>query len=189
MMLLPFLLAIWALLLTPGPTNTLIGLSGAQAGWRRTARLIPFELAAYLIVVLPIAMLGAEAMTHWPRLAIMVKLGAATWVLYLAQGLWRPPSEQTPAMVTPRRLFVTTMLNPKGLVFGMALLPSPHPDIFALHVALFAISVIMVAGLWAGLGATLGQRGQVEGAPWLRRAAACWLALLSGGLVLGAMPH
>lgn len=189
MTLLPFLFAIWALLLTPGPTNTLIALSGAQAGWRRTAGLIPFELAAYLIVVLPIAMLGAEAMAHWPRLAMMVKLGAASWVLYLAQSLWRPPSDRTPATVTPRRLFVTTMLNPKGLVFGLALLPSPRPDMFATHAALFAISVILVACLWAGLGATLGRRGQAQGAPWLRRAAACWLALLSGGLALGAMPH
>jgi threonine/homoserine/homoserine lactone efflux protein len=180
---LPFLLAVWALLLTPGPTNTLMALSGAQVGWRGTVRLLPVELIAYLIVILPVAMLGAQAMADFPMLAQTIRLGAASWVLYLAVTLWRTPTENR-GEVSARRLFVTTLLNPKGLIVALALLPPPRSTLFVPHLLVFAGSVLLVALLWAGLGAQVGGDRR-----WLRRAAASWLALLSGGLALGAMPH
>ncbi len=42
-------LALLVLLLTPGPTNTLMALAGAERGWTRALRLIPAELAGYLL--------------------------------------------------------------------------------------------------------------------------------------------
>ncbi|WIW87902.1 hypothetical protein K3M67_13170 [Sphingobium sp. V4] len=187
---LPFLLSVWALLLTPGPTNMLMALSGAQGGWRRTARLVPVEMAAYLAVVLPVAMLGTEVMADWPRLAQTVKLAAAAWALHLALALWRTPMEGAVApAVDARRLFVTTLLNPKGLIVALALLPPPRAPAFLPHVALFAASIFLCALFWTALGGQCGGRGDGHRAPWLRRAAASWLALLSGGLALGALAH
>ena len=40
-----------AILLTPGPTNTLLASSGIQVGFRKTFRLIPAEAFGYLIAI------------------------------------------------------------------------------------------------------------------------------------------
>lgn len=180
---LSFLLAIWALLLTPGPTNMLVALAGAQAGWRRTLRLIPVELAAYLAIILPVAMLGAALVARAPLLAQGIRIGAALWVLHLAAALWRTPAGQA-CTVGAGRLFVTTLLNPKGLIVALALLPAPSATSFLPHLMLFSGSVVLVALLWAALGAHVGRDAR-----WMRRVAASWLALLSGGLALGALAH
>lgn len=185
-----FPLALWTLLLTPGPTNMLMALAGAQKGLHRAARLIPAELGAYLIVVTPLAIWGKASMAGWPLLTQAVKLGAAIWVLHLALRLWRAPATADgpadgPAAITARRLFITTLLNPKGLIIGLVLLPAGTHPAFAAHLLILALSVIAIALLWAALGARIARKGGF----WLRRIAASWLALLSGGLVLGAMAH
>ncbi len=82
-----FLLAIWAVLLTPGPTNTLLALSGAQVGFVRSLRLLPAELCGYLLAVVPLAVIGARVLDAWPQLAVAIRLVAAIWVMYLAVKL------------------------------------------------------------------------------------------------------
>ena len=52
-------LALLVLLLTPGPTNTLVMLAGAERGFWPAMRLVPVELVAYLSAVLPFLWLGA----------------------------------------------------------------------------------------------------------------------------------
>ena len=48
-----FVFAILALLLTPGPTNTLLTVGAAARGWRASLPLLFGELAGYLVVVVP----------------------------------------------------------------------------------------------------------------------------------------
>lgn len=178
-----FLLAIWALLLTPGPTNTLLALSGAAVGFRRSWRLLPAELAAYLLVTVPLAILGAELLDAAPMLARGVKLAAALWVAWLAVRLWRvAPADAAQGAATPRRVFVTTLLNPKGLIIGLALLPGGAAPQFAPHLLLFAGSILAVAAIWAGGGALLHRDGAAGLPPLFRRAAACWLGILATAL-------
>ncbi|MFG1418629.1 hypothetical protein V5F38_07500 [Xanthobacter sp. V0B-10] len=183
-----FLFAVWALLLTPGPTNTLLALAGTGGGLARAARLMPAELAAYLLVTLPLAAFGAEALAQWPDAARLVKLAAAAWVAVLAVRLWRPGAAHGMAgEVTAGRVFVTTLLNPKALVIGLVLLPRGGAPDFALHAGLFALSVLAVAAIWAGAGALL-RRGAAGATPLLfRRAAACWLAVLAVALAGAAL--
>lgn len=175
-------LAILALLLTPGPTNTLIFLSGAERGLARTLRLIPVELGAYLASVLPLLALAHLAAPQMAALRPAIALAAGLWVLTLALRLWqRPAAGQTAPAVTAGRLFVTTLLNPKGLIFGLVLLPHAPP---VQSVPLFAALVIAVAVVWAALGRAL-PHGSGRLLPLLRRAVACWLAVLSVGIVAG----
>jgi threonine/homoserine/homoserine lactone efflux protein len=47
--------AVLVLLLTPGPTNSLMLLAGAERGLTGALRLIPAEVAGYLLTVLPLA--------------------------------------------------------------------------------------------------------------------------------------
>lgn len=182
-----FLLALWALLLTPGPTNTLLALAGAERGPARALRLLPAELCGYLAVVVPLAAVGPRAMAHWPGLGVVVPLIAAAWVLGLAVRLWSPPAAmQAQGSVSAPRVLVTTLLNPKALIVGLVLLTPVQAAAFRPRLALFALSVAMVATLWAGSGALLAARarGAAAKSGWLRRAAAVWLAMLSAALAV-----
>jgi threonine/homoserine/homoserine lactone efflux protein len=177
-------LAILALLLTPGPTNSLMLLAGAERGLIRASRLIPAELAGYLLTVVPLALVGQSVLEALPALRAAVALVAAVWVAALALRLWRLPEVATAQTVGARALFVTTALNPKALIFGLVLLPSP--DHLAGNLALFAGLVVAVALLWAGLGAMLrgGASGQPRALFVLRRLASVFLAAMSVLLVL-----
>lgn len=184
---LAFLFAVWGLLLTPGPTNTLLALSGASAGLARSVRLMPAEVAAYLLVTVPLAVFGTEMLARAPLAASAVKLAAAGWVAVLAAKLWRVRAEEAErGTVTAGRVFLTTLLNPKGLIIGLTLLPRGTAPDFPLHLGLFAASILAVATIWAGGGAMLN-RGRA-GTPLLyRRAAALWLAFLAVALAGAAI--
>ena len=173
-------LAILLLLVTPGPTNTLLALAGAERGWTRAIRLIPAELGGYLTTTVPLAILGTRLLEALPAARAAVTVLAAAWVLWLAIAMWRVPRAQggTPT-VTARRVAVTTLLNPKALIFGLLLLPATETARMAANFGLFATQVVTVAMLWALLGASL-RRGAQGGLPatW-RRAASLWLGALA----------
>lgn len=177
-------LAILALLLTPGPTNSLMLLAGAERGLRRASGLIPAELAGYLTSVVPLALLGQSVLETWPGLRAAVALAAAVWVAALAVRLWRLPEVATAPLVGARSLFVTTALNPKALIFGLVLLPAP--DRLVGNLILFTGLVVAVALVWAGLGAMLqrGSSGQPRALFVLRRLASVFLATMSVLLLL-----
>jgi threonine/homoserine/homoserine lactone efflux protein len=178
-------LAVLALLLTPGPTNSLVFLAAAERGFVGAARLIPAEVSGYLLTVVPLALAGAGLLADQPSLRSGVTLAAAIWVAVLAVRLWRLPLARTDAPgVTAGSLFLTTALNPKALIFGLALLPSP--DRLAANLALFAGLVVLVALAWAGFGAAAGRGGlrQPRAIFVLRRLASVWLAVISVGLML-----
>ena len=182
------IMALAVLLLTPGPTNTLMALAGAERGARAAAGFIPAELGAYLCVVVPLAVAGAGLMGAVPGLLPLVTAAAAAWVFWLAIRMWRCPIPQqdAPATVTPLRVFLTTLLNPKALIIGLVLLPGPS---LPLRIAVFAALVCCAALAWISLGAALSRRGSspVSGlSPVLRRGAALWLGLLSAALAFRA---
>lgn len=183
-----FAYAVLALLAAPGPTNTLIGVAGAQGGMRRVFSILPYELAGYLAVVVPLAAIGQSVLADWPSISILVKLSAAAWVMVLAIRLWGAGADDEIGTVTPARVFVTTMLNPKALVFALVLLP-PLGDADFLHrLALFCAMVLAVAVLWGLVGSVT--RARQDGGGRLRivqRMASVWLAFVSVLLVAGIL--
>jgi threonine/homoserine/homoserine lactone efflux protein len=70
-------------------------------------------------------------------------------------------------------LAVTTLLNPKALVFGLVLLPG-SPSILA-SFAVFGGAVLTVSALWLALGARLSASAK----PLVNKLGAVWLAALS----------
>lgn len=180
-------LTLFALLLTPGPTNTLMGLAGMSAGFGRAKWLIGAELAAYLSVVVPLALLGKAALDRWPSLGPALALAAGLWVLWLAAKLWRLPKTTTAQTISARTVFVTTLLNPKGLVIGLVLLPSAALNELPLRVAVTAGVIVAVALVWTGLGSCMAHRAdcpmnRLRG--WVNAVASLWLAALGLGLLV-----
>lgn len=184
-----FSFAVFALLLSPGPTNTLMGLAGARNGLRCASRLIPAEMLGYLTTVLPLAWLGSEAVEHLPGLAIVLQLAAAVWVMFVAVSLWRVPANvRMPSEVTAIRVYLTTVLNPKALIFGLVLLPSLGDSEFTPKLGIFGVMVMAVALIWGSAGSltTSGNSGSRR-LPVVQRIASGWLAVVSITLILGVI--
>ncbi len=183
-----FVFAVLALLVTPGPTNTLLALGGAAQGPRAALRLLPAELLGYLAAVVPLSLLRLWLDPLQGPAGLVLHVGAALWVGWLALrigfgGLRGATGIAAP--VTPRLVLGTTLLNPKVLILALILLPLPSAAGWALHLALFAAAVPLVGLGWTLAGALLGRRG--GGGLWLRRVAALWLGVLAVMLAQGAI--
>ena len=163
-----FILAVLGLLATPGPTNTLMAASGAQRGVRRSLHLLVGELGGYAIAITVwIEIVGAVAARE-PMVAVVAKLVAVAFLLWSAWKLWRNAGQADLGArgITLGRVFVTTLLNPKALVFAFAIFPAVGFVERLSYDAVFAAMVVGTAIGWMALGA-LAQR---RAAGWLTSA-------------------
>lgn len=185
MSLTAFLSALLALLLAPGPTNTLMGLAGVQRGIAGAVRLMPAELLGYMTTILPLAVIGAGGLDRWPEAAVAIRAAAALWVMILAIRLWGSHGDDAGGPeVTARKIYVTTVLNPKALLFGLVLLPGPADPQFVPRLTLFCLMVVLAAAVWAGAG-HLAQGRSANHPRLAQRAASLWLAAVSITLAAG----
>lgn len=152
--LLPFVLAVLALLATPGPTNTLMAAAGAQRGVTRSLPLLAGELGGYFIAItLWIELIGAAAASQ-PLVPVIAKFIAAAFLLWSAWKLWANAGHADLAQrgITLGRVFATTLINPKALVFAFAIFP--HVGFVARlpYLGIFAGLVVATAVAWMTLG-------------------------------------
>ena len=96
-------LAVLALLLTPGPTNSLMLLAGAERGLTGAARLIPTELAGYFLTVLPLALAGTTVLADHQGFRSGLTLAAAVWVGCLPVGFVCRSRERVGALARPQQ--------------------------------------------------------------------------------------
>jgi threonine/homoserine/homoserine lactone efflux protein len=153
--LLPFVLAVLALLATPGPTNTLMAAAGAQRGVVRSLPLLAGELGGYFIAVTVwIELVGAAAASQ-PLVPVIAKFVAAAFLVWSAWKLWVNAGHADLAQrgITLGRVFATTLINPKALVFAFAIFP--HVGFVARlpFLAIFTVLVVGTAVGWMTLGA------------------------------------
>jgi threonine/homoserine/homoserine lactone efflux protein len=185
-----FILAALTLLATPGPTNTLLAMSGAAAGLRPSLRLLGAELAGYMISILTLGVVLGALVKGNPAVGIALKVVCALYLIWLAVKLWR---EGSSALVSSepvkfRRVFTTTLLNPKAVIFAFLIVPHLAAGRFlqALpYLAALCAMIALVGGSWIGLGAALrvGSGGRGIGG-WVRRIGAG--ALVVFAFVLGS---
>lgn len=179
-----FLTAVMLVLLTPGPTNTLLAAAGAAGGAKVGWRLPLMEAAAYLVSV---SLLGwgigpvAEAV---PALKTALRLAAGLYLAYVAFTLWRSGVAEfnQRRAVSPAQVFTATLLNPKCLIFAFGLVPMDHPAA-ALYLAGFAGCVLTAGTGWLLLGAALRRGLSPEKLRCAPRAAAVVLSGFSAALV------
>jgi threonine/homoserine/homoserine lactone efflux protein len=152
--LLPFILAVLALLATPGPTNTLMAAAGAQRGLVRSLPLLAGELGGYAIAITVwIELVGAAAAAQ-PLVPIIAKFIAAAFLLWSAWKLWSNAGHADLAQrgITLGRVFATTLINPKALVFAFAIFPHVGFVGRLPYLAVFGALVVATAIGWMALG-------------------------------------
>jgi threonine/homoserine/homoserine lactone efflux protein len=190
-----FVLACVLLLATPGPTNTLLAVAGAVGGVRRSLPLLLAEVLGYLISIGTFVFLVGPALSSRPAVVLGLKLAAALYLIRSAFVLWREAGVvlAAPAIIPFRRVFLTTVLNPKALVFAFGILPrdlATSPAARLPYLAALALLINLVGASWIGVGALAARRStsaaSVGGAPF-RRAGAVVLAGLAVFLSVNAL--
>lgn len=154
-----FALAVLALLATPGPTNTLMAAAGAQRGLWRSLPLLAGELGGYFVAITVWTELVGAAAASQPWVPVAAKLVASGFLGWSAWKLWGNAGRADLAErgITLGRVFATTLINPKGLVFAFAIFPAMGFAARLPYLALFALLVVMTAVGWMALG-TLAAR-------------------------------
>ena len=150
-----------ALLLTPGPTNTLLASSGIQMGLKRSLQLIPAEAIGYIIAISAWGMMIDHLGKTFSLLPTLLKLISAFYIVYLAIKLWRSADlkfDLNQPSIRPRELFCATLLNPKALLFASAIFPENawmDIKIFLIHMMLFLCLILPIAMFWIFIGSVL----------------------------------
>jgi threonine/homoserine/homoserine lactone efflux protein len=158
MVTLSFIAASILVLLTPGPTNTVLAACGATLGFRRAA-ILPLAEAIGYVIALSFFVAFAEMLRGSHVTLAIVRLAAAAWLIYSSYRLWRMPFEPDPAVSDAafRRVLLTTIVNPKAMLVGTILIP-PGTGVAALAWIGTYAALSTAAGLgWVTLGGLLPQ--------------------------------
>ena len=152
---LQFLFAVVLLLAVPGPTNTVMATAGAVNRGEGPWRFMAAELAGYLAIVALARLVLLPLIDAWPVAGIALKLLVVAYLLYAALRLWRTPiALDERRRISPWLVATTTLLNPKGLIFALSVIPRAHQALWAYFVA-FAILVLAIGCAWFLGGRTL----------------------------------
>lgn len=133
-LLVPFLVAVLLIQLTPGPGMLFIVANGITGG-ARAGVAAAFGAAAGMVVHTVTAALGLAALfLHAPLAYDLVRVAGAGYLLWLAAKAWRSAGVAVPAQpgttgarARPARVFVRALLNnlanPKVVLFFVSYLP------------------------------------------------------------------
>jgi threonine/homoserine/homoserine lactone efflux protein len=186
-------LTIGAVLLTPGPTNTLLFLAGSRDGFRRSLRLIGAEWIGYLIAIGVWCAFLALAAAVAPGAPTIARACAAIYIAWSALKLWRTAPQAGQASTTgigPRNLFMVTLLNPKAFFFATVVFPPLSAGGAAmLHAYLiFSSLLIPIAALWISMGAAvLACPSATPRQPLVHRIASVVLFAFSGSIFVSVL--
>ncbi|MDP9813550.1 threonine/homoserine/homoserine lactone efflux protein [Rhizobium tibeticum] len=152
-----FIPSVFAILVLPGPTNTLLALASQGGGLSRAVVLFGTVIASYLAVVIPVSLFASPFLATHPTFTEAVKLVSAAWVLYLALKLWRgEPGTSTPyGMVPLRDLVVTTLLNPKAIIIALTMVAPIQGVLRATAIMSFSAIVFVTSAIWLSIGRAL----------------------------------
>ena len=154
-----FVLAMIAVLMTPGPTNALLASSAHQKGIGQTTKLIPAELLGYFYAINIWALIIHLSAPVWPNLIHILHFLSIVYVLWLAFHLWKTSHlyqyNQKHPSIQPRELFLASLKNPKALLFAAGIFPYEtwdSPFNFISVFAVFSMVLLPVALFWMSFG-------------------------------------
>jgi len=167
----PFSVAVALLLVAPGPTNALLAASGARRGFRASLDLLAVVLLAYAVGIGLLAFAAAPYLRDSAAAWLVVRFAAGLYLAWLGVRLWRSADRTSAGDEQPARaeVFIATLLNPKGLVIGLALLPpfagralAPYLGITALCIAASGTAWILAGQTFATAAPRLATRRSVN---------------------------
>lgn len=190
-----FLFVVSTILLTPGPTNTLLASSGISTGLRKSLTLLPCECLGYLAATSLWGVVFNTVAGNYPFVINLIKIASGIYIARLCRKLWLhsafgPQDTSQPAIRGPQ-LFLATLLNPKAAIFAMALFPAQtwsSVSNYARVMASFLALVAAIGVIWIGFGSAL-MSGKIQ---WLeprvfQRLATLTLFGFSGWLILSGL--
>lgn len=112
---------------TPGPNNLLSASMGVNFGYRRTFPFLAGVTAGFMIVMMLGATLSSSLVVWLPSVAPFLRYVGATYILYLAYGVYRRSRTLLSAGADdaqrPRfwKGFLLQFVNPKGCFYGLTI--------------------------------------------------------------------
>ena len=197
--LLLYIVAVSAVMMTPGPSMLLALSNGASNGMRVASFGIAGAALSDLLLIAAVGCGLGALLQASEQLFSLVKWIGAAYLVYLAWVLWRAPTRMlstayAPTTVTGLSAFLRALLvglsNPKGLLFFAAFLPQfiqptePAAPQYVL-LAIVSASVDCVMMLIYALGGRLAMRRfSARVMQWINRSCAGMLIALALGLSL-----
>lgn len=166
-----FVLAMMAVLMTPGPSNALLASSAHQQGMAKTIVLVPAELMGYFYAINIWALIIHLSAPVWPNLIHILHFLSIVYVLWLAFHLWKSAHlqqhNQKHPSIQPRELFLTSLKNPKAILFAAGIFPLEtwnSPLNFVMVFTVFALVLLPVALFWMSFGRAIlsGQNQKIK---------------------------
>lgn len=151
---LQFLLAVLTLLVTPGPTNTVMATAGAGPA-RSAWPLLLAEIVGYLSIIILARLVLLPLIEVYEPLGVALKLVVVAYLVFAAIRLWRSRlvTQESARPVGPALVFFTTCLNPKGLIFAVSVFPHEHSQLWVFFAAFVVlVSACGFAWFWLGRG-------------------------------------
>ena len=154
-----FVVEVLGVLAIPGPTNSLLFVSGMSRGFRPSLNLIFAEVGAYLISISSMVLVLEPVTRTYSSVPQLLRVACSIYLAHLAIRLWRSGERELldSHPITFRRVFFTTLMNPKNLIFAFGIFPIPSIDPRELLSYLAGFSGICtgVASGWIAAGALI----------------------------------
>jgi threonine/homoserine/homoserine lactone efflux protein len=155
--------------------------------------LIAAELCGYALSIGLLLVVSESLVATFPPLGPVMRSVLAVYLVWLAGRLWNANLHQVEArtvFVTWRRVFVTTLLNPKGVVIALLFPRLLTPSDLAWYGMAFALTTLVIACGWLLFGSTVGRVGGSRAVALVPRLAALVLlafaTIAAGSAILGA---
>ena len=157
-----FLVAIFAVLLIPGPTNALLASAAHQQGIAKTSLYIPMQLVGYFYAIGLWALFIHLMQPLWPKISLIAHAASSVYTLIWAFYLWQAKHLQKHSQTHPTiklyQLFFATLKNPKALLFAAGIFPMSiwdSPLTVLMVFACFSVILIPSALFWMCFGRAL----------------------------------
>lgn len=184
-----FLFEVLAVLAVPGPTNSLLFVSGVTRGLRASLNLILAELVAYLISISFLVLVIEPASRIHSTVGQLLRILCSIYLAQMAVWLWRWEEQKVQASppISFRRVFFTTLVNPKNLVFAFLVFPSGGFNGILPYLVSFSVICTGVAYGWITSGALLhSTEVRKTHLNWFYRGEACLLASFAIVILISA---
>ena len=175
-----FLLEVLGVLAIPGPTNSLLFVSGVTRGFGKSLILILAEVTAYLISLSFLLLVLEPVAKGHSTVTQLLRVVCSMYLAYVAVWLWRSGTQNIDKShpITFLRVFLTTLVNPKNLIFAFGIFPASPAESYEILPYLGSFSAIGtgVACAWIAGGALLHSAGAHKvHFTWFYRGEACML--------------